>query len=248
MKVICVIPARYASTRLPGKPLVDIAGKPMIQHVYEQALKAKLPSAVWVATDDRRVFDAVSAFGGQAVMTSADHCTGTDRLAEVARRCAADIIVNIQGDEPLIAPEVIDQVVQPFLQEPELVMTTLKSRLPEEDFTNPAVVKVVTDQRGYALYFSRSLIPYPRYAGEDFAIYKHIGLYAYRKEFLLRYASLPQTPLEKAESLEQLRVLENGYRILVLGTNYQCIGVDTPEDLARVRTMLAQKPSRMAGL
>ena len=247
MKVICIIPARYASSRLPGKPLAEIAGKPMIQHVYEQASKAKLPSAVWVATDDRRIFDAVSAFGGQAVMTSASHCTGTDRLAEVVRRCDAEIIVNIQGDEPLIAPEVIDQVAQPFFREPALVMTTLKAPLAEADFTNPAVVKVVTDQRGYALYFSRSLIPYPRNAGEDFAVYKHIGLYAYRKDFLLQYASLPQTPLEKAESLEQLRVLENGYRILVLRTNYQCIGVDTPEDLARVRAIVASKAAHMAG-
>lgn len=248
MNVMCVIPARYASSRLPGKPLAKIAGKPMIQHVYEQAVKAELPSAVWVATDDRRVFEAVSAFGGQVVMTSAAHCTGTDRLAEVARRCDAEIIVNIQGDEPLIAPEVIDQVVKPFFQEPELVMTTLKSRLTEADFTNPAVVKVVTDQRGYALYFSRSLIPYPRNAGEDFAVYKHIGLYAYRKEFLLQYSSMPQTPLEKAESLEQLRVLENGYRILVLGTNYQCVGVDTPEDLERVRAILEYKVPDIAGL
>lgn len=238
MNVICVIPARYASTRLPGKPLADIAGKPMIQHVYEQAAKARLPSLVLVATDDERVYDAVRAFGGQAVMTSCEHCTGTDRLAEVARRYEADVIVNVQGDEPLIAPEVIDLAIEPFSRQRELVMTTLKTRLSEDEFTNPAVVKVVTDQQGYALYFSRSLIPYPRNAGEDFAVYKHIGLYAYRKEFLLHYASMRQTPLERAESLEQLRVLENGYRILVLATNYQCIGVDTPADLERVRGML----------
>lgn len=238
MNVICVIPARYASTRLPGKPLAEIAGKPMIQYVYDQAMQARLPSSVWVATDDQRVYDAVQAFGGHAVMTSCEHCTGTDRLAEVARRNNADIIVNVQGDEPLIAPEVIDLAIEPFYQQPELVMTTLKTRLTEEDFSNPAVVKVVTDKQGYALYFSRSLIPYPRNAGGDFAVYKHIGLYAYRKEFLLQYASMPQTPLEQAESLEQLRVLENGYRILVLETDYQCIGVDTPEDLERVREIL----------
>jgi 3-deoxy-manno-octulosonate cytidylyltransferase (CMP-KDO synthetase) len=241
MNVICIIPARFASTRLPGKPLADIAGKPMIQHVYEQALKAKLPSSVWVATDDQRVYDAVQAFGGHAVMTSCEHCTGTDRLAEVARRHDADIIVNIQGDEPLIAPEVIDLAVEPFSHRPELVMTTLKTRLSEEEFANPAVVKVVSDQQGHALYFSRSLIPYPRNPGKDFAVYKHIGLYAYRKDFLLKYAAMRQTPLEQAESLEQLRVLENGYRILVLETNYQCIGVDTPEDLERVREIIGAR-------
>lgn len=238
MNVICVIPARYASTRLPGKPLADIAGKPMIQHVYEQAAKALLPSLVLVATDDARVYDTVRAFGGQAVMTSCEHCTGTDRLAEVARRYDADIIVNVQGDEPLIAPEIIDLAVAPFSHQPELVMTTLKTPLAEKDFSNPDVVKVVTSQQGYALYFSRSLIPYPRNPGEDFSVYKHIGLYAYRKEFLLQYASMEQTPLEQAESLEQLRVLEQGYRILVLETNYQCIGVDTPEDLERVRSII----------
>lgn len=241
MNIICVIPARYASTRLPGKPLAEIAGKPMIQHVYEQAMQARLPSNVWVATDDQRVYDAVQAFGGHAVMTSCEHCTGTDRLAEVARRSEADIIVNVQGDEPLIAPEVIDLAIEPFYHQPELVMTTLKTRISEEDFSNPAVVKVVTDKQGHALYFSRSLIPYPRNAGGNLAVYKHIGLYAYRKEFLLKYASMPQTPLEQAESLEQLRVLENGYRILVLETNYPCIGVDTPEDLERVRGILGAR-------
>lgn len=235
MKVICVIPARYASTRLPGKPLADIAGKPMIQHVYERALEARLPAGVLVATDDARVYEAVRSFGGTAVMTSCEHCTGTDRLAEVARGCDADVIVNLQGDEPLIASEVIDLVAAPFFDNPELVMTTLKTPLSEEDYANPAAVKVVTDLQGYALYFSRSLIPYPRNAGGDFAVYKHMGIYAYRREFLLHYASLPQTPLERAESLEQLRVLENGYRIQVLETNYQCVGVDTPEDLERVR-------------
>jgi 3-deoxy-manno-octulosonate cytidylyltransferase (CMP-KDO synthetase) len=238
MKILCVIPARYASTRLPGKPLADIAGKPMIQHVYERACQAKLPSAVWVATDDQRVYDTVKGFGGQVLMTSCDHCTGTDRLAEVARQHDMDIIVNVQGDEPLIAPEVIDLAIEPFLQQPEVVMTTLKSRLVEEDFDNPAVVKVVTDKQGFALYFSRSLIPYPRNAGGDFAVYKHIGLYAYRRDFLLQYAAMEQTPLERAESLEQLRALENGYRIKVLETNYQCIGVDTPEDLERVTKII----------
>jgi 3-deoxy-manno-octulosonate cytidylyltransferase (CMP-KDO synthetase) len=156
----------------------------------------------------------------------------------VARQHDMDIIVNVQGDEPLIAPEVIDLAIEPFLQQPEVVMTTLKSRLVEEDFDNPAVVKVVTDKQGFALYFSRSLIPYPRNAGGDFAVYKHIGLYAYRRDFLLQYAAMEQTPLERAESLEQLRALENGYRIKVLETNYQCIGVDTPEDLERVTKII----------
>lgn len=242
MKVICVIPARFASTRLPGKPLVEIAGKPMIQHVYERAAEAKLISDLWVATDDQRVFDAVQGFGGQVIMTSCDHCTGTDRLAEVAAlHQDADIIVNVQGDEPLIVPETIDLVVEPFLQQPELMMTTLKTSLGEEEYHNPAVVKVVTDRQGFALYFSRSLIPYPRDAGKGFAIYKHIGLYAYRRDFLLQFAAMEQTPLERAESLEQLRVLENGFRIKVLETNYPCIGVDTPEDLERVRKLLGGK-------
>jgi len=239
LKIICVIPARFASTRLPGKPLMDIAGKPMIQHVYERASKAKLISDLWVATDDQRVYEVVRGFGGQVMMTSAQHCTGTDRLAEVASiHEDADVIVNVQGDEPLIAPEIIDLAVEPFLKQSEIMMTTLKTHLTEEDYQNPAAVKVVTDKQGFALYFSRSLIPYPRNMGEGFAVFKHVGLYAYRRDFLLQFAAMEQTPLERAESLEQLRVLENGFRIKVVETNYPCIGVDTPEDLERVREIL----------
>lgn len=242
MKVLCVIPARYASTRLPGKPLSMIAGKPMIQWVYERASLAKLPDAVVVATDDVRVEKAVEAFGGRVMMTSPDHPSGTDRLAEVALGYPAiDVIVNVQGDEPMIPPEVIDQLAEAFAQDPELKMATLKVLMKEEDYDNPAAVKVVTDLNGYALYFSRSLMPYPRNKPQDYRVYKHVGIYAYRRDFLLKYAALKPTRLERAESLEQLRALENGYRIKVLESDFQGVGVDTPEDLARVNELFKSK-------
>ena len=242
MKVVCVIPARYSSTRLPGKPLADIAGKPMIQHVWERAKQARRPDEVIVATDHEQVFNAVRAFGGQAVMTSPRHLTGTDRLAEVAARLDdVEIIVNVQGDEPLIAPEVIDQLAGVLAGAPDLVMATLATTLAEEEFHIPGVVKVVTDLAGYALYFSRSLIPYPRSRSPETGFYKHIGIYAYRRDFLRKFAALPPTPLEKAESLEQLRALEHGYRIKVLKTAFQSVGVDTPEDLERVAAILTGK-------
>jgi 3-deoxy-manno-octulosonate cytidylyltransferase (CMP-KDO synthetase) len=235
MNILCVIPARYASTRLPGKPLADIAGKPMIQRVYERALGAKRPANLLVATDHQGVYDAVTAFGGQAMLTSPDHPTGTDRLAEVAVNYPDyDIIINIQGDEPLIEPAVIDQLAAAFDTDPDLSMATLMTELNESDFQIPNVVKVVTDLSGYALYFSRSLIPYPRTKPEAMRWHKHIGVYAYRRDFLLKYASLPPTLLEQTESLEQLRALDHGYRIKVLKTDHRFIGVDTPEDLERV--------------
>lgn len=232
--ILCVIPARYASTRLPGKPLADIAGKPMIQRVYERALDAKRPSAVLVATDHQAVYEAVAGFGGQVIMTSPDHPTGTDRLAEVAKRQEAEIIINIQGDEPLIEPSVIDELAAAFDADPELQMATLMTELDASEYEMPSAVKVVTDLSGYALYFSRSLIPYPRTKPEAMRWYKHIGVYAYRRDFLLKYASLVPTPLEQTESLEQLRALDYGYRIKVLKTPHRFIGVDTPEDLKRV--------------
>lgn len=240
MKVLCVIPARYASTRLPGKPLSMIAGKPMIQWVYERASLAKLPDAVVVATDDVRVEKAVEAFGGRVMMTSPDHPSGTDRLAEVALGYPdIDVLVNVQGDEPMIPPEVIDQLAEAFAKDPELNMATLKVLMKEEDYDNPAAVKVVTDLNGYALYFSRSLMPYPRNKPQDYRVYKHVGIYAYRRDFLLKYAALEPTRLERAESLEQLRALENGYRIKVLESDFQGVGVDTPEDLARVNELFS---------
>lgn len=239
MKFLCVIPARYASTRLPGKPLATIAGKPMIQHVYERASQAKRPQTVLVATDHELVYEAVQAFGGKGMLTSPEHPTGTDRLAEVARAHADyDIIINVQGDEPLIAPEIIDMLAAAFDEEPDLVMATLASVMDESEYGNPNAVKVVTDLQGYALYFSRSLIPFPRVKVEEMPVYKHIGIYAYRRDFLLAFAALKPAPLERTESLEQLRALEYGHRIKVLKTDFQSIGVDTPEDLEKVNQLL----------
>jgi 3-deoxy-manno-octulosonate cytidylyltransferase (CMP-KDO synthetase) len=196
---------------------------------------------VLVATDHELVYDAVTAFGGRAVMTSPDHPTGTDRLAEVAAGLDADVIVNVQGDEPLIPPPIIDELAEEFVRDRELVMATLATPLAEEEREEASAVKVVMDLAGYALYFSRSLIPYPRNQVAGLKPYKHIGIYAYRRDFLLKYAALAPTPLEKAESLEQLRALEHGYRIKVLKTAFRLVGVDTPEDLARVNAIFESK-------
>ena len=234
MKVLCIIPARYASTRLPGKPLRDIAGKPMIVRVYERAIRAQRVHEVVVATDDERIRAAVEEHGGNAVMTRADHATGTDRLAEVAaQRPDCDLIINVQGDEPLIDPAVIDALVAPFEHDAALMMATAKTEITDAaEMENPNNVKVVADHTGNALYFSRARIPYARNAGAK--VYKHIGIYAYRRDFLLAYAKMAQTELECSESLEQLRALENGYRIRVVETDAVFIGVDTEEDLAAV--------------
>ena len=234
MKALCIIPARYASTRLPGKPLRDIAGKPMIVRVYERAVQAKRVQDVVVATDDERIRTAVEEHGGRAVMTRTDHATGTDRLAEVAEKMTDyDLIINVQGDEPLIDPTVIDALVEPFLADARLSMATAKTLLTdEEEIANPNNVKVITDLSGNALYFSRARIPYARNEGAK--VYKHIGIYAYRRDFLLSYARMAQTPLERSESLEQLRALENGHRIHVIETDAVFIGVDTEEDLTAV--------------
>ena len=238
MNILCVIPARYSSTRLPGKPMAMIAGKPMIQRVYERAKEAKRPNNVLVATDHELVYQAVQGFGGQVMMTSPDHPTGTDRLAEVAaEHPEADIIINVQGDEPLIAPEVIDLLASAFDDDTELNMATLMTEMDKSEYNLPSAVKVVASLNGYALYFSRSLIPYPRnskLASGSLPVYKHIGIYAYRRNFLLNYAALTPTPLEQTESLEQLRALEHGYKIKVLKTDFKSIGVDTPEDLEKV--------------
>ena len=238
MKILCVIPARYASTRLPGKPLADIVGKPMIQHVYERSAQATIPQQVVVATDDEKVFQAVQQFGGKVVMTSSEHQTGTDLLAEVASKYAeVDVIINVQGDEPLIDPKVIDELAQEFLNDTALQMASVMSIMDTEDYQNPNAVKVVTDLNNNALYFSRSLLPYPRVAGKA-NVYKHIGIYAYKKDFLLKFAKLEPTPLEQSESLEQLRALENGYKIKMIKTKSKFIGVDSIEDLQTVNELL----------
>lgn len=243
LRVVGMIPARYASTRFPGKPLADIKGKSMIRRVYEQCLKALSLDGLYVATDDERIADEVRSFGGEYLMTSPDHLSGTDRLAEAAGCVEADIVVNIQGDQPFIEPGMIDEAVQPLLDDPGLPMSTLMQKLTDpRDYDNPNVVKVVTDTKGCALYFSRSRIPYPRQT-DSFYLYEHIGLYVYRKDFLCLLAGLAPTSLEKIESLEQLRVIENGYKIKVVETEkisseLSGFSVDTPEDLDRIQEIL----------
>ena len=247
MSVSVVIPARYASTRFPGKPLADLCGKPMIQWVYERSSSCDLVDRVIVATDDDRIAEAVRTFGGDVAMTRADHATGTDRLAEVAEHLVDDLIVNVQGDEPLIDPAMIEAAIAPMLADKSIPMGTLKTPLTcLEEYNNPNVVKVVTDLNGFALYFSRAAIPFPRDFASDLdhrwpelATAKHVGLYAYRRDFLLQYPKLPATPLESQECLEQLRALEHGYRIKVAATDLVGQGVDTPEDLERVKAMMA---------
>ena len=245
-KVAGIIPSRYGSTRLPGKALKPICGKPMIQRVYERAKLAQHLTSVTVATDDERIARVVDAFGGKFVMTSPDHPSGTDRLAEAVLGIDADIIVNVQGDQPFLDPLMIDEAVQPLLDEPDLQMSTLMHPIArEEDLSDPAVVKVVTNRNGDALYFSRSLIPYPRYNIEH-KVYEHVGLYVYRKELLLKLALLPPTLLERIESLEQLRVLEHGYAIRVIETKvrdnaFSGFSVDTEDDLVRAEAMLRER-------
>lgn len=248
MRVTAVIPARYASSRFPGKPLAEIHGKPMIQWVYERTAQSQTVARVIVATDDERIAAAVRAFGGEVCMTRADHPTGTDRLAEVAAGLEDDLIVNVQGDEPLIDPMMIDEAVAPLLADPTAVMGTLMSRIDSvEDFLSPNVVKVVPDGKGNALYFSRAPVPFPRDYQDDLAahfekltLYRHIGLYVYRRPFLLTFPTLPATPLERTEQLEQLRALEHGYGIKVALTARVSHGVDTPADLERVRRAAAE--------
>ena len=241
MKFCVIIPARYASTRFPGKPLVDIAGKPMVVHVCERAAKSGA-AAVHVATDDQRIARAVRAHGHEAVMTRADHPSGTDRLAEAARKLGlkdSHIVVNVQGDEPLISPRLIAQVAAILGKKKEASVSTACHAIHDEAaLASPNVVKVVLDAEGYALYFSRSRIPYPRAPGAT--CYRHAGIYGYRVAFLKRYSRLKESPLEKAEALEQLRVLWHGYRIAVAVARDEIPpGVDTPEDLEAVRKMLA---------
>ena len=237
MKIIGIIPARYASTRFPGKPLADILGKPMIQHVYERAKKAESLCEVLVATDDARIYDCVKSFGGHAVMTASELPNGTARCEQAVRLWGgnADAVINIQGDEPLLDPVMIDEAAE-LLREDECV--TLCREL-SEDFTNPNAVKVVISQDGHALYFSRSVIPYKRNKS-DLPFYQHIGIYGYSIDFLKKYVSLPASPLSEAESLEQLKILEHGLkiRVKVTSSGHESIGVDTPEDLRRVSEVM----------
>lgn len=241
MSVIGVIPARFHSSRLEGKPLADIHGKPMIQLVYEAAKRAKTLDSVVVATDDRRISHAVRQFGGEAVMTDPNHSCGTERVAEVAKGTGAEIVVNIQGDEPLLDPGMIDECVNALRQSGGATLSTLVKRIGEEGYEDRAVVKVVRDLQGRALYFSRSLIPFPHRPPAAFVVFEHIGLYAYTNETLHRLAKLPPTPLEIAEGLEQLRALENGIAIQTAETRCtrEMVSVDTQQDLERVRQILA---------
>ncbi|MFQ5666443.1 MAG: 3-deoxy-manno-octulosonate cytidylyltransferase [Candidatus Binatia bacterium] len=238
-QVVAIIPARYESTRFPGKPLARIGSKPMIQHVYERARAATLVRTVLVATDDRRIADAVRDFGGQVVMTRPTHQSGTDRVAEAAADLDDEIIVNVQGDFPFLEGPMVEAVVAPMRADTALPMATVKAPIHDgAEMTNPNVVKVVTDRDGYALYFSRSPLPYRRDGGEQAPYgHKHIGLYAYRRDFLLSFARLPPTPLERAEKLEQLRALEWGFRIKVAETNAAGVEVDTPQDLERAQAL-----------
>lgn len=241
-KVLGVIPARYGSSRFEGKPLHVMAGKPMIQWVYEQASKSQYLTDVIVATDDIRIFQAVEAFGGKAMMTSSEHPSGTDRIAEVAAsQSDMELVVNIQGDEPLISPKMIDRTIEPLLFNSGIhVSTPVVGITEKEDMINPNVVKAVRDNGGFALYFSRSPIPFDR-DGSGALGFKHIGLYVYQRDFLLKFTRFEPTELENIEKLEQLRVLENGYRILTVTTSYQSIGVDTIEDARRVEEILLKE-------
>lgn len=248
MKATAIIPARYGSTRFPGKPLALINGFPMIQHVCQRVANATMVDRVIVATDDERVAAVVDSFGGEVMLTRADHPTGTDRLAEVAEKIESELIVNVQGDEPLIDPRMVDQAIAPLVKNQQIQMGTLASKITQiGDFHNPNVVKVVKDQSGFALYFSRAPIPWPRDLDSEQlekvlpqpSFLRHIGLYVYRRELLLDYPSWPKTPLENLESLEQLRALERGIRLYVAETEFSCHGVDTPEDLKRVSQLMS---------
>lgn len=235
MKFLGVIPSRYGSTRLEGKPLKDICGHTMIEWVYKRTKLSNLDEVV-VATDDERIYKEVEKFGGKAILTRKDHENGTSRIAEVCEKYSDyDVIVNVQGDEPLIEPDMINSIIESFKNDSTISMSTLKYKLDKmEDIENPNYVKVITDKKGYALYFSRSVIPYPRKLDIQ-NYYKHVGIYGYKREFVIEYAKMEPTPLELSESLEQLRALENGYRIKVMETPYKILGVDTQEELEKVR-------------
>jgi 3-deoxy-manno-octulosonate cytidylyltransferase (CMP-KDO synthetase) len=241
MKVIGIIPARYASSRFPGKPLADILGKPMIQWVYERSKTAKLLDELVVATDDKRIFDAVSSFGGKAAMTSPNCKNGTERVAEVIQNFDCSLVVNIQGDEPIISPKTIDQLIDLMRNNLDAPVGTLVKKIRYfQDLKNPNIPKVIVDNNFNAIYFSRTVIPYFRDEAnfekwiEKAVYYKHIGIYIYRRDFLLKFVNMPISNLEKIEQLEQLRILENSFKIKVAETESESIGVDTPADIERV--------------
>lgn len=235
MDAIGIIPARYGSTRFEGKLLADLCGKPVIQHTWENAKKSKSIEDLIIATDDKRIYNSVKGFGAKAIYTSKAHRSGSDRLTEVVSTIDTKVVVNIQADEPFIHSTMIDDVVGPLLKDKSIHMATLCHKIKDEhDLLDPNVVKVVMDRKGFALYFSRAPIPYTsRFETGAISHYKHIGLYAYTKDFLFTFKSLPQSKLEKIERLEQLRVIENGYRVKVIETRFDTIGIDTPEDLQK---------------
>jgi 3-deoxy-manno-octulosonate cytidylyltransferase (CMP-KDO synthetase) len=248
--VIGVIPSRYASQRLPAKPLIDLLGKTMVQRVYERVQKARLIDRVVVATDDHRIESVVRNFGGEVIVTSPDIKSGSDRVAIAASNVKGDIFVNIQGDEPLIAPEMIDQAVRLLLEDASVPVGTLVKKITaQEDLMNPNVVKVVLDHHMYALYFSRSPIPHIRDDADTakwlkkHLFFKHVGLYVFRREFLMHYSQLPESPLEKAEKLEQLRILDAGYKIKAAQTEFDSVSIDTEQDVERVIQILRQTSS-----
>ena len=239
MKAVAVIPARYSSTRFPGKPLAIIAGKPMVQWVYENAMGCDVIEEVVVATDNYEIEDVVKGFGGKVCITAEDHKSGTDRIAEAAEKIDADIIVNLQCDEPLLPPDAIRAAVEPLQNDTSVNMSTLKTKINNpEDISNPNIVKVITDVNGNAVYFSRFGIPYVRDHQIQVDFFKHIGLYVYRRDFLYSFTRMPLSQLETAESLEQLRAIENGFTIKVVETSYNPVGVDVPEDVEVVEKLI----------
>ncbi|MBI4490521.1 MAG: 3-deoxy-manno-octulosonate cytidylyltransferase [Deltaproteobacteria bacterium] len=256
MAVVAIIPARYGSTRFPGKPLATIGGKSMIQHVYESASKARGLDQVLVATDDRRILETVKDFGGEAVLTSKSHASGTDRLVEVAKKIKAEFVVNVQGDLPFVQSQTIARTLRPLCRDRSIFMGTARTPIYQKaEWSNPNVVKVVTDAKGFALYFSRAPIPYIRedagtahgseltsHCGEGRIWgYRHVGVYVYRRDFLLKFSRLPPTPLERTEGLEQLRALAHGVRIRVTDVNESSVEVDTPEDLQKAEEYLKKR-------
>jgi 3-deoxy-manno-octulosonate cytidylyltransferase (CMP-KDO synthetase) len=250
-KILGVIPARYASSRFPGKALATVGSRTMLELVWERVCMARYLGPVIIATDDDRISRVARGFGAQVRMTRSDHVSGTDRVAEVASAYEdVELAVNIQGDEPLIDPNTIDAAILPLLEEPAIPMGTLKKRIEDpRELQDPNVVKVVTDRFENAIYFSRANIPFVRDAGQAgnaIASFKHIGLYVYRRDFLLRYSALPVGPLEQLERLEQLRAIENGFRIRVVETDYESFGVDTPEDLEKVRALISAGEAAVA--
>lgn len=245
MKILGVIPARYGSTRLKVKPLINFLGKPIVQHVFERAKLSKHLDRVIVATDNKTIFDKVVEFGGEAVMTALSHQSGTDRVSDVASKIPSDIVVNIQGDEPTITPQLIDEAIKPVLENDEIYFSTLKTRINStKDLLNPNVVKVVTDRNGFAIYFSRFAIPYHFSEDAEGEYFKHIGVYVYKREFLLKFVSLETTYLEKQERLEQLRALEYGYKIKVIETNGDTVSIDVERDLERAKQFLEERQCR----